>query len=205
MITAGLTGLTGAGKSTLLEMFADAGAMTWSADNAVHRLYRECRSTMDLVETSFPGSVRNGMVDRTVLSGLVMNDAQALDRLEEIVHPAVRKERQKFLEAAGQAGAGLSVLDIPLLFETGQDRDFDCIIVVTAPEKVLYERILARQGMTREKASVILERQMPDSEKRSRADYVVNTDRPVHETRCDVDMLYRSLCGPDARSCRSRP
>lgn len=191
MIVVGLTGSIGMGKSTTTRMFAEEGVPTTGADAIVHGLYAE--RAAPLIEKAFPGSTRGGAVDREVLSGMVMGDPQALHRLEEIVHPLVREEEKAFIEAARAAGAPIVVIDIPLLFETGRDAEFDRTVVVScAPEKQR-ERVLVRPGMTEAKLEAILARQMPDSQKRARADFVIWTDNGLESTRAQVREVLARL------------
>ncbi len=190
MITVGLTGSIGMGKSTTLRMFADEGVPVADADAIVHRLY-EGRAA-PLVESAFPGSTRDGTVDRAILSGMVVADARKLRRLEEIVHPLVREEQQAFLEEARRAGARIAVLDVPLLFETGRAAEMDKIVVVSCAPDLQRRRVLARPGMTEAKFEAILARQVPDSEKRARADFVIGTDDGLDAARAEVrDVLAR--------------
>lgn len=180
----GLTGSIGMGKSTTAGLFRAAGVPVFDSDREVHDLYGG--AAVPLVEAAFPGVVREGRVDREALAARVLGDADALSRLETIVHPLVAARREAFLAAARDAGAPLAVLDIPLLFETGGDRLVDRIVVVSAPESVQKARVLARPGMTEERLSAILARQVPDAEKRRRADVVIATDRGVDAARAAV-------------------
>ncbi|EJM99896.1 dephospho-CoA kinase [Phyllobacterium sp. YR531] len=191
MIVLGLTGSIGMGKSTTTQMFLDAGIPVYSADDAVHRLYKGAAAP--LIEQAFPCTTRNGEVDRTKLSAAVMGKPEALRKLESIVHPLVRNEENSFREKAHDSGAKLVVLDIPLLFETGAEKRVDRVLVVTAPEQVQRERVLARPDMTIEKLDTILARQTPDAEKRKRADFVIDTSRGLEAARADVHELIHSL------------
>lgn len=181
MIAVGLTGSIAMGKSTVAQQFAALGLPVHSADETVHRLYRG--RAVPLVEGLFPGTVREGVVDREALARRVLNDAEALRALEALVHPMVREEEALFLAEARRAGAKAAILDIPLLFETGRDEDVDEIVVVSAPFAIQRERVLARPRMSEEKFLAILEKQMPDAEKRRRATHVVETGVPIEETR----------------------
>lgn len=181
MIAVGLTGSIAMGKSTVAQQFAALGLPVHSADETVHRLYRG--RAVPLVEGLFPGTVREGVVDREALARWVLNDAEALRALEALVHPMVREEEALFLAEARRAGAKAAILDIPLLFETGRDEDVDEIVVVSAPFAIQRERVLARPRMSEEKFLAILEKQMPDAEKRRRATHVVETGVPIEETR----------------------
>jgi dephospho-CoA kinase len=171
----GLTGSIGMGKSTTARFFAEAGVPVHDADLAVHRLY--AGEAAPLIEAAFPGTTDSHGVDRDKLARRVLGDAAALRRLEAIVHPLVRREEIGFLEAAEKAGAKVAVLDIPLLFETGGDRRVDAVVVATAPAETQRARVFERAGMTEEKFLALLAKQMPDAEKRRRADFIVDTSR----------------------------
>ncbi|KQY69541.1 MULTISPECIES: dephospho-CoA kinase [unclassified Brevundimonas] len=186
MIVLGLTGSIGMGKSTTTAMFADAGAMVWNADEAVHRLYARGGAAVGPVGEAFPGVVADEAVDRTRLAEALGRDDQAFRRLEAIVHPLVLQGRIEDLAAAEARGVRLAVLDIPLLFETGGDADVDAVVVVTAPAAVQAARVLERPGMTRERFEAILARQLPDAEKRRRADFVVDTGEGLEAARARV-------------------
>ena len=189
MIVLGLTGSIGMGKSTTSAMFADAGALVWNADDAVHALYAKAGAAVPPVGEAFPGSIVNGAVDRTRLAEALGRDAEAFQRLEAIVHPLVLKGRFDALAAASARGVKLAVLDIPLLFETGGDAAVDAVVVVTAPAAVQAERVLARPGMTRERFEAILARQLPDAEKRRRADFVIDTSAGLEAARARVEEI----------------
>ncbi|WP_332657944.1 dephospho-CoA kinase [Brevundimonas sp.] len=189
MIVLGLTGSIGMGKSTTTAMFADAGALVWNADEAVHRLYAKGGAAVGPVGAAFPGVVAGGAVDRTKLAEALGRDDQAFKRLEAIVHPLVLACRLEDLAAAGERGVKLAVLDIPLLFETGGDAAVDAVVVVTAPAEVQAARVLARPGMTRERFDAILARQMPDAEKRRRADFVIDTGEGLEAARARVNEI----------------
>ncbi len=180
----GLTGSIGMGKSTTAEMFEALGVPVHSADAAVHRLY--AGRAASLVEARFPGTVRDGVVDRAALGARVLGDKPALAALEAIIHPLVREEERAFLHAAREAGAPLAVLDIPLLYETGGEGRVDAVLVVTAPPEVQRARVLARPGMTAERFEKILASQMPDAEKRRRADAVIDTGAGLEAARAAV-------------------
>ena len=186
MIVLGLTGSIGMGKSTTTAMFADEGAVVWNADDAVHRLYEAGGAAVGPVGDAFPGVVVDGAVDRVRLAAALGRNDEAFRRLERIVHPLVEKGRMEDLVQAGRDGARLVVLDIPLLFETGGDAGVDAVVVITAPAAVQAERVLARSGMTRERLEAILARQMPDAEKRRRADFVIDTGVGLEATRARV-------------------
>ena len=189
MIVLGLTGSIGMGKSTTTAMFADTGALIWNADDAVHRLYARGGAAVDPVGEAFPGVVVDGAVDRTRLAEALGRDGEAFRRLEAIVHPLVMQGRLEDLAAAGARGIRLAVLDIPLLFETGGEAAVDVVVVVTAPAAVQAARVLARPGMTQERFEAILARQMPDAEKRRRADFVIDTGAGLEAAWARVDEI----------------
>lgn len=191
MIVLGLTGSIGMGKSTTAQMFIDAGIPVYSADDTVHRLY--AGAAAPLIEAAFSGTTQNGVVDRTALSAAVVGKPDALQRLEKIVHPLVRNEENRFRDEALADGAKLIVLDIPLLFETGAEARVDKILVVTAPENVQRERVLARNDMTPEKLKAILARQTPDAEKRARADFTIDTSLGIDAAQAEVTNIIHSL------------
>lgn len=196
MILLGLTGSIGMGKSTTTAMFADLGAVVWNADDAVHRLYAPGGAAVGPVGEAFPGVVVDGAVDRTRLAETLGKDDTAFRLLEAIVHPLVAQDRAADLEAARTAGVKLAVLDIPLLFETGGDSAVDAVVVVTADPAIQAERVLARPGMTRERFDAILARQMPDAEKRARADFVINTGRGLEAARAEVEAIVAAVLDP---------
>ena len=177
----GLTGSIGMGKSTVAAMFADAGVPVFDADAAVHRLQGPGGRVVAAIEAAFPGTTGEGGVDRPALAAAVLGDDAAMKRLEAIVHPAVGVERTAFL--AAHADAPLVVFDIPLLFETGGERAVDKVAVVSAAADVQRIRTLARPGMTPAKFDAILARQLPDADKRARADFVIPTDVTLERTR----------------------
>jgi dephospho-CoA kinase len=191
MIVLGLTGSVGMGKSATAKMFAEEGVPVFDADAAVHRLYEG--EAAPLVEAAFPGSTVDGRVDRERLSAQVVGRPDALERLEAIVHPLVRKARQDFLDKARAGGAKIAVVDIPLLFETGSHNEVDRIVVVSAPHDVQKSRVLERPGMTEEKFAAIHARQVPDAEKRRRADFVVDTSQGFDAARENVRAILREL------------
>src|SRR5579872_3946375 len=170
MIVLGLTGSIGMGKSTTAKLFAEAGVPVYDADAAVHHLYQG--EAVPVIEAAFPGTTANGKVDRDRLSARVVHDPAAMKRLEEIVHPMLGASRQNFLREAEQSGAAVAVVDVPLLFETGGERNVDAVVVVTTSPELQRERILSRPNMTEQKLAGILARQMPDAEKRKRAQFV---------------------------------
>ncbi len=189
MIVLGLTGSIGMGKSTTTAMFAAAGAFVWNADEAVHELYARGGAAVAPVGEAFPGAVVDGAVDRTRLAQALGADGEAFRRLDAIVHPLVLKGRLEDLAAAEARGVRLAVLDIPLLFETGGAAAVDAVVVVTAPAAVQAARVLARPGMTKERFEAILARQLPDTEKRRRADFVIDTGVGLEATRARVDEI----------------
>ena len=191
MITLALTGSIGMGKSTIAAMFADFGIPTFDADAVVRRLQGPGGRLVPQIERRFPGTTCDGAVDREALSAKVLGDREELAALEAIVHPAVHHERTRFIVENGDAPALL--FDIPLLFETGGDEAFDKVIVVTATPEQQRERVLARPGMTVEKFEQILRRQMPDAEKRERADFVVDTSGSMEQSRAQVKAILACL------------
>lgn len=191
MITLALTGSIGMGKSTVAAMFAESGIPTFDADAAVRGLQGPGGRLVPEIESRFPGTTRDGQVDREALSSAVLGDPDELAALEAIVHPAVHHERTRFIVENGDAPALL--FDIPLLFETGGDVAFDKVIVVSAPADVQRDRVLERPGMTWEKFDQILARQMPDAEKRERADFVIDTSGSLANTRKQVDAILTCL------------
>lgn len=194
MIVLGLTGSVGMGKSTTANMFAAEGVPVFDADAAVHALY--AGEAAPLIEREFPGSTAKGTVDREKLSAQVVGKPEALSRLEKLIHPLVGKLRTKFMENAKDTGAKAVILDIPLLFETGDPSKFHAVIVVSAPAEVQRTRVLARPGMTAEKFEAILKRQTPDSEKRARADFVIDTGNGLDEARRQVREVLAQVLNP---------
>ncbi len=189
----GLTGSIGMGKSETAKMFARAGIPVLDSDAVVAALYAERGAAVAPVGAAFPGAVRDGAIDRAILSEIVAADPAAFGKLEEIVHPLVRARRTEFLEEATRQGARLAVLDIPLLFESGSDRDVDIVVVASAPEGVQRARVLARPGMSEEKFAAILARQMPDAEKRAKADFVVDTGKGLAHAEVEVAAIIAAL------------
>src|SRR6267154_977322 len=173
MIILGLTGSIGMGKSTTATLFAEAGVPVYDADATVHMLYEG--EAASAIEAAFPGTTVDGKVDRNKLSARVVHDPTAMRQLEPIVHPMLGASRENFLDDAERSGAPVAVVDVTLLFETGGEKRVDAVVVVTTSKEVQRERILARDNMTSEKLDAILARQMPDAEKRKRADFVVDT------------------------------
>jgi len=187
----GLTGSVGMGKSTVAAMFADLGIPVFDADAVVHRLQGKGGSLVSAIEAAFPGSTGPDGVDRKALGAAVFGQPSELARLEAIVHPAVRAARREFL--LENAGARLVVFDIPLLFETGGAEEVDAVLVVSAPSDVQRKRVLARPGMTPERFAEVLSRQIPDAEKRARADHVIDTGGTLAKTRAEVVRLVENL------------
>jgi dephospho-CoA kinase len=184
MFILGLTGSVGMGKSVTARFFAEEGVPVHDADAVVHRLYEG--EAVAAIEAAFPGATAAGKVDRTKLAARVLGDDAALKRLEAIVHPLVREAERRLLAAAAANGEKVAVLDIPLLFETGGDARVDAVVVVSAPAEVQRARVLERPGMTVEKLEAILAKQMPDAEKRRRADFVVDTSKGFEAARAEV-------------------
>jgi dephospho-CoA kinase len=198
MFILGLTGSLAMGKSATAQMFVDEGVPLHDADAAVHKLYDGEASAE--IEAAFPGTTANGKVDRAKLGERVIGDAAAIKRLEQIVHPKVTAASAKFLADAERAGAPVAVLDVPLLFETGGDKRCDAVVVVSAPADVQRKRALERPGMTTDKFAAILGKQMPDEEKRRRADFVVDTSQGFDHARAQVrDILQRVATMPKRR------
>jgi len=193
MFVLGLTGSIGMGKSTTARFFAEEGVPLHDADAAVHRLY-EGEAT-PLIEAAFPGTTSGGRVDRDKLAKKVLGDSAAIKKLETIIHPLVGRAEARFLDEAARKDAAVVVLDIPLLFETGADRRCDAVVVVSAPADVQRARAFERPGMTEEKFQAILAKQMPDAEKRARADFVVDTSKGFDAARAQV----REILGRIAR------
>jgi dephospho-CoA kinase len=199
MIIVGLTGSIGMGKSTTAKLFAEAGVPVYDADATVHRLYEG--EAAPAIEAAFPGSTASGKVDRNKLSAQVVHDPAAMKRLESIVHPMLGASRQKFLLDAERSGAPVAVVDVPLLFETGGEKRVDAVVVVTTTPEIQRQRILARDNMTGEKLDAILARQLPDAEKRARADFVVDTSDGLEPVRARIrDILQQAAKMPQRRS-----
>ena len=194
----GLTGSIGMGKSATADLFRKLGVPVHDADATVHRLYRG--RAAPLIEKPFPGTVADGAVDRTKLGAAVLNSPERMKELEAIVHPLVREEEENFL--ARVSALPIAVLDIPLLFETGGETRCDAALVVTAPAEVQRERVLARPGMTAEKFSAILAKQMPDADKRARAHFLVDTSRGFPSAEAQVRSILACLAGRPGRRHR---
>jgi dephospho-CoA kinase len=199
MIILGLTGSIGMGKSTAAKLFAEAGVPVYDADAAVHKIYEG--EAAPAIEAAFPGTTVDGKVDRNRLSAQVVHDPAAMKRLEQIVHPMLGASRQKFLRDAEQSGAPVAVVDVPLLFETGGETRVDAVVVVTTTPEIQRRRILARDNMTGDKLDAILARQLPDAEKRKRADFVVDTSHGLDPVRARIrDILDQAAKMPQRRS-----
>jgi len=191
MFILGLTGSLGMGKSTTARFFAEEGVPVHDADAVVHRLYEG--EAAGAIEAAFPGTTAGGKVDRDQLAARVLGDSAALRRLETIVHPLVQEAERRLLAEAEARGEKIAVLDIPLLFETGGEERVDAVVVVSAPPEVQRSRALERPGMTVDKLDAILAKQMPDSEKRRRADFVVDTSRGFETVRAQVRAILDAV------------
>ncbi len=194
----GLTGSIGMGKSTTAKLFAEAGVPVYDADAAVHKIYEG--EAAPAIEAAFPGTTVDGRVDRAKLSARVVHDQAAIKQLEQIVHPMLGASRKKFLDDAEASGAPVVVMDIPLLFETGGEKRVDAVVVVSTDPATQRERILARGTMTSEALDGILARQLPDAEKRKRADFVVDTSHGLDPVRTAIrDILAEVVKMPQRR------
>jgi dephospho-CoA kinase len=196
----GLTGSIGMGKSVTARLFREAGVAVHDADATVHALYRG--EAAPLIEASFPGTTRDGAVDRALLAEAVIGDASALVRLERIIHPLVGKARDAFLSAAVARAERVVVLDVPLLFETGGEALVDAVVVVTTSEAVQKARVLAREGMTPARFEAILAKQLPDSEKRRRAHFLVDSSRDVEHAKVQVGAILRAVAAMTGHSAK---
>ena len=199
MIVLGLTGSIGMGKTTTARMFAEEGVPVHDADATVHRLYARGGAAVAPIAEAFPGAVKDGAVDRAALAAEIAHDAKALERLEAIVHPLVGAARDVFLDQARSSGADVAVLDVPLLFETGGDQLWDAVVVVSAPPHVQRQRVLERPGMTAEKLETLSARQVPDAEKRARADFVIDTGQDLDHARAQVRRILAVVKDPSWR------
>jgi dephospho-CoA kinase len=202
MIVLGLTGGIGMGKSTAAAAFRRARMPVFDADAAVHRMQARGGRAVRAIGIAFPGTVRDGSVDRRALREAVLADPQALSRLEAILHPMVREEEHVFVARARRRGCRAVVLDIPLLLETGGDRRVDRVIVVTAPRAVQIHRIRARRRMSDSDIRAVIARQMPDAEKRRRADVVIRTGLSRHASLKALNRVIREVRGDTCRSVR---
>ena len=193
MIIAALTGSIAMGKTETAKMFAARGIPVFDSDAAVHALYARGGSAVTAIAGIVPSAIVDGGVDRQRLSAAIQADSSLLRKIEAAVHPLVKEMQSRFLATAAASGAGIALLDIPLLFETGRDRDVDMVIVVTAREDLQRERAMKRLGMTAEKLDFILSKQLPDVEKRARADYVIDTSSSLQDTARDVDRVIADI------------
>ena len=191
MFVLGLTGSLGMGKSTTARFFAEAGVPVHDADAVVHRLYEG--AAVKAIEAAFPGTTADDKVNRNLLAARVLDDPAALKRLESIVHPLVQEAERRLLAEAEARGETIAVLDIPLLFETGGEKRVDAVVVVSAPSEVQQARVLERPGMTMAKLEAILAKQMPDAEKRRRADFVVDTSQGFDAARARVRAILDAV------------
>jgi dephospho-CoA kinase len=199
MLILGLTGSIGMGKSATAKLFAEAGVPVYDADATVHQLYEG--EAVPAIEAAFPGTTADGKVDRKKLSARVVHDPAAIRQLEQIVHPMLGASRQKFFDDAERSGAPVAVVDVPLLFETGGEKRVDAVVVVTTSPENQRERILARGTMTNEAFDAILARQLPDAEKRKRADFVVDTSHGLDPVRAQIkDILAEVVKMPRRRA-----
>ncbi|MET3911962.1 dephospho-CoA kinase [Bradyrhizobium sp. S3.3.6] len=187
----GLTGSIGMGKSTTAKLFAEAGVPVYDADAAVHQLYEG--EAAPAIEAAFPGTTANGKVDRPKLSARVVHDPAAIKQLEQIVHPMLGASRQKFFADAEAAKAPVVVLDIPLLYETGGEKRVDAVVVVSTSPELQRERVLARGTMDETKLDAIIAKQMPDAEKRKRADFVVDTSHGLEPVRAQITHILAEV------------
>ena len=204
MIVLGLTGSIGMGKSTTAGLFREAGVPVQDADQIVAGLYLPGGAGVRPVGEAFPEALKDGAIDREALSRRVLGDPVALARLEAIVHPLVKAERDAFLRRARADGADVAVVEVQLLFEVGVAEDTDAVVVVFAPEDQQRARVLARPRMTAEKFEQILARQMPDAEKRARADFVIDTGHGIEAAREQVQGVLAQVRSPSFVSRRSR-
>jgi dephospho-CoA kinase len=191
MLIVGLTGSIGMGKSTVAARFAVKGIAVFDADAKVHELYNG--PIVPAIEAAFPGVAAIGKVDRGKLSAALLREPHKFKQLEAIVHPAVRSAERDFLRREAAKGAKIAVLEVPLLFEADGFKAVDCVVVVSAPTEVQRQRVLARPGMTAEKLDRLLQRQMPDKEKRSKADFVVDTSGSIDACNAQVDAIIAQL------------
>jgi dephospho-CoA kinase len=199
MLILGLTGSIGMGKSTTAKLFAEAGVPVYDADATVHKLYEG--EAAPAIEATFPGTTAGGKVDRAKLSARVVHDPAAMRQLEQIVHPMLGASRQKFFGDAEASGAPVVVVDVPLLFETGGEKRVDAVVVVTTSPEIQRERVLARGTMDDEKLDAILARQLPDAEKRQRADFIVDTSHGLDPVRAQIrDILAEVVKMPKRRT-----
>ena len=202
MLVIGLTGSIGMGKSTLAAHIRTRGIPVFDADAEVHRLY--AAEAAPLIEQAFPGTTSDGLVDRKRLAAALADDPARFEQLEALVHPLVRASEQTFLHGAETAGARLAVLEVPLLYETGMDTLVDVVILASASKATQRQRVLARPGATAEKLDLLLSRQLPDAEKRRKADFVVDTGLSLPQTLANLDTVLDSLMARDGSAFRQQ-
>ena len=204
MIILGLTGSIGMGKSTTAAVFRDLGIPVYDADAEVHASYARGGACVEPVGAAFPGVVKDGAIDREALRHAVLGRPEELKRLNGVVHPIIGGLRRSFFDDAKAAGADLVVLDIPLLFEGGGERGMDAVAVVTAPPEIQRERVLQREGMTAERFEAILGHQIPDAEKRARADFVIDTSQGLEPVRRQAAEILAVMRDPGRRPRRDK-
>ena len=204
MLLIGLTGSIGMGKSETAKMFARLGLPVYDADAAVHELYAKGGAAVAPIEEAFPGVVKDGAIDREELGKRVLGKPEELKRLEAIIHPLVGGAQIEFLMNAEKSGAKMVVLDIPLIFETGGEARVDVVVVVSAPAEMQRERVLARPGMSVEKFEAIFAKQVPDAEKRDRADFIVDSSQGLDHAFEDVKAVVAALEGREGKIWQSR-
>lgn len=194
MIVIGLTGSIAMGKSETAKLFREQGVPVFDSDEEVHRLYEAGGAAVEPLARIFPEALTaEGTIDRSVLSRLALKDAGVFKSIENIVHPLIRERKAAFLKDCKRAGTPIAVIDVPLLFETRQEKDVDKIVVVSAPEEIQRQRALSRPGMTQQKLDAIMDRQLPDAEKRRRADFVVDTSTGIDGARDQVTAILNEL------------
>lgn len=193
MIIAGLTGSIAMGKSETARMFAAHGIPVFDSDAAVHALYEEGGGAVAAIASIAPSAIVSGSVDRRKLAEVLQAQPSLLPKIESVVHPLVKNMQTRFLADAAAAGSDMALLDVPLLFETGREKDVDVVIVVSAGERLQRERALKRPGMTVEKLEFILSRQMPDAQKRAKADYVIDTSSSLADTAREVERVIADI------------
>ncbi|MFK7944003.1 MAG: dephospho-CoA kinase [Paracoccaceae bacterium] len=193
MTVLGLTGSIGMGKSTTAAMFADAGVPVWDADAVVHRLYGPDGAGADAISTIAPYAVGPDGVDRGKLRAAILEDPGLLKKIEVLIHPLVGQDRAGFLSEARARGEKLVLCDIPLLFEGGNEKHLDKIVVATAPADIQRQRVLARPGMTEEAFAAILAKQVPDAVKREKADYLIDSSQGMDHARAEVAKIIKEL------------
>ena len=204
MLLVGLTGSIGMGKSETAKMFAKLGIPVYDADAAVHAIYEKGGAAVEPLRAEFPDAIVDDAVDRVKLSKLVLNNKDELKKLESIVHPLVGATQLQFLKDASDANAAMAVLDIPLLYETGGEARVDAVVVVSAPADVQRARVLERPGMTVEKFEQILAKQVPDADKRAKADFVVETDKGLDHAFEQVQRITEDLKSWEAKVLKER-